>query len=103
MNHPDDGYRVWVDDASPHELRVVVDGTLAGAAPAPLVQTAAQASADRPAVLLDLERVSMIDSVGLRAVLEWSRAVEARGARWRIAASPAVRRLLDLVGVGAGD
>lgn len=61
----------------------------------------ALAAADRPELSIEMSGVDFVDSSGLRVLVEAHQRVEAGGGRLRlIDVSPAVKRLLDISGVG---
>jgi len=63
-------------------------------------ELAIAAAGDAPKILLDLSRLTFIDSTGLRVVLEFNERVGGNEGRLSvIAGTPAVDRLLDIVGL----
>ena len=54
---------------------------------------------DAEPIVLDLSRLDFIDSTGLRLVLDTNTRCGGPNGRLRIAGSPAVERLLDIVGL----
>lgn len=61
----------------------------------------ARAGASRaPAIVLDLDRVSFMDSAGMHVLLQFSISEQSRGRLSVTRGSPQVRRLLEITGVG---
>jgi anti-anti-sigma factor len=86
-----------LDGTSPPVLRVVGEVHLATAN---LLRDAlAEAIADDPSVVVDMEAVTFIDAAGLRVVLQAAASLNGSGPL-RLTNAPLVERLLELVGLG---
>ncbi len=84
------------DDA----LVVVVEGEVDLFAAEALNASLARAGASgAPAIVLDLDRVSFMDSAGVHVLLQFSTSELSRGRLALTRGSPQVRRLLEITGV----
>jgi hypothetical protein len=87
-------FRVWSEDG-----RVVVSGDVDTFGADRLRRLLASADLGRPAVVLDLSRVTFIDLAGVRSVASWAMAHAERSARVDVTgASRLFRRMWDLLG-----
>jgi anti-sigma B factor antagonist len=79
---------------------LVLQGELDIATAPELAETLARLRAHRHAVTLDLENVTFMDSTGLTTLMDAWREAEREGGEFSVrAASPAVRRVIELAGV----
>ena len=98
----DDGWRPFRCDALPagEELRIVVEGELELDS-ADIFRSVLTHHIDKGfrSVVLDLGGVTFIDSSGLRAVIEASRAATGRGLRFAaVPGPPSVQRIFAITG-----
>jgi anti-anti-sigma factor len=79
---------------------VVVKGEVDLSAASQFAQSLARAGlSDAPAIVLDLDRVSFMDSAGVHVLLQFSVSERGRGRLAVTRGSPQVRRLLEVTGV----
>lgn len=93
------GVRVLEDE---HDTLVVCSGTMDIAARGMLTERVRDLlrAGPRSSVVLDLTGVELIDSMGLQDLVQAVLACDRHPVPWALRPSPAVRRLLALVGMG---
>jgi anti-anti-sigma factor len=94
----------WWMERSPGQLRLAVAGDLDLAARGVLqdavIDLLRKYLPSGDSVVLDLTRVGMIDSTGLAELVRALNVCDDVSVRWSLVPSPAVRRLLIIVGLG---
>ena len=84
----------------PDAVFVVVEGEVDLCAASRFEESlAAAAASEAPAIVLDLDRVSFMDSAGVHVLLQFSLSEQGRGRLALTHSSPQVRRLLEVTGV----
>jgi anti-sigma B factor antagonist len=102
MNHPAQllftARAITADDGG---VRVEVEGELDLATAPQLEEVLRRELAANGAVILDLSRVTFMDSSGLRAIITMIREADHRGQRLRVAGSmlPQLQRLIEITGL----